>query len=173
MKRMIMVMLLSALTLFGGVSLANPPDRPPPPRGVVTLPGSVQQARQAPRAQKVTVGIMVVYATEAHSNVDNRLDSVIRHLSHMRYTGYELLGAHEAELTPGGSQTFAIQGNREMTITLLSRDERQVRLRVQVMAGRGNKLVDTTLSANRNGTFFVAGPKYRDGILVLPLTARY
>jgi hypothetical protein len=176
MKRMIMVMLLSALTLLGGVSgvsWANPPDRPPPPRGVVTLPGSVQQARQAPRGQKVTVGIMVVHATEAHSNVDERLNSVIRHLSHMRYTGYELLGAHETELTPGGSQTFSIQGNREMTITLLSRDERQVRLRVQVMAGRGNKLVDTTLSANRNGTFFVAGPKYRDGILVLPLTARY
>lgn len=175
MKRLMMVVLLSVLTLLGGAPTAGaaPPVRPPPPRGVVTLPGTVNQAREAPRAQKVTVGMMVVHATDAHSDVDSRLRNLTRYLSHMRFTGYELLGTHQAALAPGGSQSFSIQGNREMTITLLSKDDKQVRLRVQITAGRGSKLVDTTLSINRNGTFIVAGPKYRDGILVLPLTARY
>ena len=38
---------------------------------------------------------------------------------------------------------------------------------------QGGKLLDTTLSVNRNGTFIVAGPKHKDGVLVLPLTAKY
>lgn len=171
-----MVLLLSAATLLGGTPLAEaapPASRPPPPRGVVTLPGTVHQNRQAPRAQAVTVGMMVVHATDAHSNVDERLGNLTRYLSHMRFTGYELLGTHQAALAPGASETFTIQGKREMTITLLSKDDKQVRLRVQITAGRGSKLVDTTLSIARNGTFIVAGPKYDDGILVLPLTARY
>ncbi|MFT4977196.1 MAG: hypothetical protein ACI8S6_003101 [Myxococcota bacterium] len=171
-----MVMLLSALTTFGGSSVAagaSPPPRPPPPRGVVTLPGVVNQNRQAPREEKVTVGMMVVHATDAHSNVDERLGNLTRYLSHMRFTGYELLATHEAQLIPGDSETFSIEGNREMTITLLSKDAQQVRLRVQITSGRGGKLIDTTLSIARNGTFIVAGPKYRDGILVLPLKALY
>lgn len=171
-----MVLLLSVATLVGGISPADaapPTSRPPPPRGVVTLPGVVHQSRQAPDAQAVTVGMMVVHATDAHSNVDDRLGNLTRYLSHMRFTGYELLGTHQASLEPGASETFSIQGSREMTITLLSKDDKQVRLRVQITAGRGSKLVDTTLSIARNGTFIVAGPKYKDGILVLPLTARY
>ena len=167
-----------AVLMLGTVALstafASPPNRPPPPRGVVTLPDSVQhQARTAPRGNKVTVGMMIVHATDTHSNVDQRLGSLTRYLSHMRYTGYELLETRSVQLGPNGSETFTIQGGREVTITLLSRDPDRVRMRVQILAGKGGKLLDTTLSVNRNGTFIVAGPKYNQGILVLPLTASY
>ena len=109
-------MLLTAVTLNLTPSLATaaPPVRPPPPRGVVTLPGSVQnQSRTAPRANKVTVGMMVVHATDAHSNVDQRLGSLTRYLSHMRFTGYDLLETRSVQLSRGGSETFSIQGGRK------------------------------------------------------------
>jgi hypothetical protein len=83
------------------------------------------------------------------------------------------LETRSVQLGPDGSETFTIQGGREVTITLLSRDDNRVRMRVQILAGKGGKLLDTTLSVNRNGTFIVAGPKYNQGILVLPLTASY
>jgi hypothetical protein len=166
------VLMLGTLVL--NTALASPPVRPPPPRGVVTLPDAVQQQnRSAPRANKVTVGMMVVHATDTHSNVDQRLGSLTRYLSHMRFTGYDLLETRSVQLGPDGSETFTIQGGREVTITLLSRDDNRVRMRVQILAGKGGKLLDTTLSVNRNGTFIVAGPKYNQGILVLPLTASY
>lgn len=173
MKRICLIVLFAVLTVWSTVAVAHPPGAPPPPRGIVAVPEVVEQPRQASQREAVNVAMMVVHATESHSNVDQRLRNLTRYLSHMRYTGYSLLDTHQAELTTGGSQTFEIQGNREMTITLLSKDERQVRLRVQIMAGRDNKLLETTLSINRNATFIVAGPRFRDGILVLPLTARY
>jgi len=155
-------------------ALAGPVARPTVPRGIVTFPtGAQHQSRTAPRSDKVAVGMMVVHATEAHSNVDGRLGNLTRYLSHMRFTGYELLDSKQVRLGPNGSQTFRIEGGREVSIRLLSRDERRVRMRVQIEAGSGGKLLDTTLSVNRNGTFIVAGPRYRGGILVLPLTARY
>ena len=170
--RRVVVLLLGTLVL--STALAAPPVRPPPPRGVVTLPDAVQhQGRTAPRGNKVTVGMMVVHATDRHSNVDGRLGSLTRYLSHMRFTGYELLETRSVQLGANGSETFTIQGGREVTITLLSRDDNRVRMRVQILAGKGGKLLDTTLSVNRNGTFIVAGPKYNEGILVLPLTASY
>lgn len=170
--RRVVVLLLGTVVL--STALASPPVRPPPPRGVVTLPDAVQhQGRTAPRGNKVTVGMMVVHATDQHSNVDGRLGSLTRYLSHMRFTGYELLETRSVQLGANGSETFTIQGGREVTITLLSRDDNRVRMRVQILAGKGGKLLDTTLSVNRNGTFIVAGPKYNEGILVLPLTASY
>jgi hypothetical protein len=171
--RRAVVLLLGTVVL--STAFAAPPSyRPPPPRGVVTLPGTVlQQSRTAPRGNKVTVGMMVVHATDQHSNVDDRLGSLTRYLSHMRFTGYELLETRSVQLGPNGSETFTIQGGREVTITLLSRDDNRARMRVQILAGKGGKLLDTTLSINRNGTFIVAGPKYNEGILVLPLTASY
>ena len=170
-----MVVFLSGIlsVAMTSTALATPPTRPPPPRGVVTLPDAVHQNRNAPRGNKVTVGMMVVHATDAHSNVDQRLGSLTRYLSHMRFTGYELLETRSVQLGPNGTESFTIQGGREVTITLLSRDDNRVRMRVQILAGKGGKLLDTTLSVNRNGTFIVAGPKYNQGILVLPLTASY
>lgn len=125
------------------------------------------------RATKVEVRVMEVYATDTHSNVDPKLDRLTRYLSHLRYTGFELLDTHTVSLAPNGSQTFTIAGGRKMEVTVLGKDDRRVKMRVEVTGGKGGKLLDTTLSVNRNGTFIVAGPKYKDGVLVLPLTAKY
>lgn len=141
-------------------------------------PGPTPRAPQAEqgdkaKATKVEIRVMEVYATDTHSKVDPKLDRLTRYLSHLRYTGFELLDSHSVSLAPNGSQTFTIAGGRKMEITVLGKDDRRVRMRVEVTGGKGGKLLDTTLSVNRNGTFIVAGPKYRDGVLVLPLTAKY
>lgn len=129
-------------------------------------------AREAPVRAKVDMEIRVVYATSAHSKVDSRLSSLTRYLSHLRFTGYELLDTQKAQVSLGGKANFTVQGGRKVTVTLLGRDESRARVRVQVSSD-SKQLLDTTMSVNRDGTVIVAGPKYQDGILVLPLTARY
>ena len=130
-------------------------------------------ASNEPRGARVRLTMPVVYATEAHSNVDNRLKDIARYLKHLRYTGFELLDTHQAELAPRGQQSFTLEGGRRVTVELLSRDEKRARVRVQVVAGKGSKLIDSTMWIGRNSTIIFAGPRYKDGILVLPLTARY
>lgn len=164
--------------LYAAPSLAVPPGDPagvhrvgpyPPP----PVPRRPPAGREVRRGNRVTVKVMVVYATDSTNRVDPRLGSLTRYLTHLRFSGYELLDTHVAQVAPNSTQTFSIEGNRKFEVTLLAKDANRCRVRVQVTAGRGGKLLDTTLSVNRNGTFIVAGPRYKDGILVLPLTVRY
>ena len=69
---------------------------------------------------------------------------------------------------PQGSRDFEILGDRQISVSLLRKNEQNARLRVQ-MYRRGQKLVDTTVTVNRNGTFIMAGPAHKNGILVLPM----
>ncbi len=134
------------------------------------------QNRPAPRAEtpgKVSVQMLVVAASDSHSGIDPQLQHLQRHLSFLRYNGYSLLDTYTAELTPGGSSTFQLVGNRRVTIALKARDAQRAQFRIQFYGRQDNKLLDTTLSVNRNGTVIVAGPKHEDGILILPLQARY
>jgi hypothetical protein len=68
--------------------------------------------------------------------------------------------------------SFAIEGGRRLKVTLLSKDDARAKVRVEI-SGDDGKLLDTTVSINRGGTFIVAGPKYKDGILMLPIRADY
>lgn len=124
-------------------------------------------------AGKITLTMPVVYATASHKRVDPKLKSVVRYLQHLRYTGFELLDTHRVQLAPRGKQTVNIEGGRKLTVELLQQDARRAQVRVQIEAGKGRKVIDTTMWLNRNGTVIVAGPRHKDGILVLPLTARY
>ncbi len=176
---------LAAVLFLGALSspaLAQGGPRPKPPAAAPAPPATpaTPAAQPAPAAQaapvvpagKVNVQIMVVFATSSQTGVDPRLGSLTRYLSNLKYSGYQLLDSQQATLSANGSQSFQIEGGRKVSVTLLSRDDQKARMRVEISQGSG-KLLDTTLSVNRNGTFIVAGPRHKDGILVLPLTARY
>ncbi len=145
---------------------------------VMGLPASdaVAQGRsssRAPESGKVSLQMLVVAASDSHSGVDPQLQHLQRHLSFLRYSGYSLLDTYNAELAPGGSSTFQLVGDRKVTVALKARDAQRAQFRIQFFGRQDNKLLDTTLSVNRNGTVIVAGPKHGDGILILPLQARY
>lgn len=121
---------------------------------------------------KVAVETMVVRATNAHSRVDSRLASMLPHLKHLSYTGYEVLDVRTDSLTVGQESSFSVAGGHRMTILLDSKDDAQSRLRVRMFKA-DRRLLDTTVSIHRNRSFIVAGPTYGDGVLILPMTARY
>ena len=148
---------VSALAVGGG-----PTPRPP-------SPSSSQQSQPSGR---VDITVMVVHATDSETGVDARLKSLASSFRYFKYRGYRLLTTQDAEIAVGGDARFDIEGDRRLKVSLISRDDQRARVRVEMSNGNG-KLLDTTVSINRDGTFIVAGPKYRDGILMLPLRASY
>jgi hypothetical protein len=148
------------------LSLATPalaqgrdgPPRPPAPAARV--------------AQKVDVQLRVVHATDAEAGVDPRLSSLSSSFRYFKYKGYKLLSTQNADIAVGGDTTWSVEGGRRITVSLLSFDEARARMRVQ-MTNSDGKILDTTVNINRNGTFIISGPRYKDGILMLPVTASY
>jgi hypothetical protein len=141
-------------------------------------PNVLAQPRKGPPAEaraesgKVSVKLLVVAATDKHEGIDPRLQPLARHLNFLRYKGYDLLDTYTSTVGPDADASFTIDGGRRVTVSLLKKNPERAQFRIQ-MFNQAGKLLDTTLSVNRNGTFIVAGPKHGDGILILPLQVRY
>lgn len=158
-----MIRRLAIALVVGLLGLAVTPD--------VSL--AAEKAGAAAKVGKVQLQMLVVHATTAHSNVDPKLSGLMKYLSPFKYTGFDLLNTHSASLGSNDGASFSIVGGRDVELTLLSTDEKAVRVRVQINQEQRGKLLDTTIRVNRNGSFIVAGPKHKEGVLVLPVTAKY
>ncbi len=147
---------------------------------VAFAPEAWAQGRDAPTrpapsasaAQQVDIEMMVVHATNDHDRVDPRLRSLLPHLRHLNYTGFDVLEVRRDELETREETTFAIVGERRMNVRLLEVDDRQAKVRVRMYNQKG-RVLDTTVSIHRNRSFIVAGPQHEGGVLILPVTARY
>jgi hypothetical protein len=143
------------------------------PVGMALSPAAwAGEAEARPSSSKTKITVSVVHATDSESGIDPRLESLAGQFRYFKYKGYRLLSTQTADLSSGGDHTFTIEGERRMTVTLVERDDKHARVRVEI-DGKKGKLIDTTVKINRDGTFMVAGPAYKDGILILPLRASY
>jgi hypothetical protein len=136
------------------------------------VPAYAQSKAERPAANQVRLSLLVVHATDSESGVDPALGKLAKSFSHFKYKGYRLLAQHDADVRVNQDQSFSIEGGRTVLLTVLSKEDSDARVRVQV-TGKGGKILDTTVKVNRDGTFIVAGPQYKDGILMLPLKASY
>lgn len=165
-----------AAALFFGLGAQSDalaqPKRPPTAPAAPAKPAPAQPAASDAAIERVQVQLMVVQAREAEPSIDPRLKSIEKHLSVLRYNNFTVLQTDRSTLSIGKSATFAVVDGRKVNVTLLSADDARARVRVE-MFKEGNKLLDTTVAINRGGTMMVAGPRYGDGILILPLTASY
>ncbi len=134
--------------------------------------GGKERAESRPASGRARITVSVVHATDSESGVDPRLASLASQFRYLKYKGYRLLSTQSADLAPGAQKDFAIEGGRTLTVSLVSKDDAHARVRVEIDGKRG-KLIDTTVKINRDGTFIVAGPQFKDGILILPLRASY
>ena len=138
----------------------------------VAFAGGKSGGDSRPASGRARITVNVVHATDSESGVDPRLASLASQFKYLKYKGYRLLSTQSADLAPGGDKDFSIEGGRTLRVSLVSKDEVHARVRVEIDGKRG-KLIDTTVKINRDGTFIVAGPQYKDGILILPLRASY
>lgn len=138
----------------------------------VAFAGGKSGGDSRPASGRARITVNVVHATDSESGVDPRLSSLASQFKYLKYKGYRLLSTQSADLAPGGDKDFSIEGGRTLRVSLVSKDEAHARVRVEIDGKRG-KLIDTTVKINRDGTFIVAGPQYKDGILILPLRASY
>jgi hypothetical protein len=157
--------LLLGLALFPGTAAAQ--ARPSQGRA----PTAATPASR-PVSGRVGVQIYVVHATDTESGIDPRLSALSSSFRYFKYKGYRLLSTQDADVSVGEDHSFPIEGGRRLKVTLIDRDDARARVRVE-MSGDDGKLLDTTVSINRGGTFIVAGPRYKDGILMLPVRASY
>ena len=137
----------------------------------VALP-SVASARRGQSSKMASRGGRGCGDASSGDRVTQELKPLMKQLTFTRYTGFELLQTFPAQLSVGGTASFSLVGERRLKLELLSKDEKRAKLRVRLFNGK-EKVLDTTVSVNRNRSFIIGGPRYKGGAIVLPLTVRY
>ncbi len=146
-----------------------------PIAGLVALAPAPAHAEGGTRAAdgKVELKLKVVYATTDHERVDTGLERLKSRMGHFKYTGFEMLDTRTVQVTSKGKESFGIVGGRKVEVELLSKTDEKARMRLRVLGKNDSTIVDITFSVRRNGEYIVAGPRYKNGVLVLPVKASY
>ena len=158
MKQYLLSVLLFGL---GGISTA------------IAEPQMVVAEATEPLSDQVRLEMMVVYGTTRNTAVDPQLRPLMKYFRNYKFTGFSLIDSQKSKLHDKSAKTFSIEGNRKVTVSLLTHSKEKAKLKVVILEGKNQKILDTTININRNGTFIVAGPKYKDGILFLPFSVKY
>lgn len=133
----------------------------------------VAEGNGAKKVESIRLEMLVVHATTANKAVDPQVRPLMKYFRNYKFTGFSLLDSQTAKLTDKSARTFSIEGDRTVTVTMLSHTEKTAKLKLVIVENKGKKILDTTVNINRNGTFIVAGPKFKEGVLFLPISAKY
>lgn len=160
--------LLSSVTAWG-----QPGSRLLPPPGALGLRAQHEAARQT--LGPVEVKMMVIHATNAIKGMDREIEPLSRHLGFLNYSGYRLLFRNDMGLMPLTTRSMGLFDGKVIEVTLNSVTPEKAVLRVRMFNPRqpDGVALDTTVSVVRKGTFFIGGPRYEGGVLLLPITAWY
>ncbi len=135
---------------------------------LAVLAGTIGFARPAEAAQ-VTIRIRSI-AAGTHGHVfDKELDDLKSKLqkAFRGYTSFKLINDTQFTLQAHTSHTVAVPGGTKVTMTFDGMAGQFLRLGLAI----GDKL-HTTLRASPGSTFFQAGLDYKDGMLILAITAK-
>lgn len=162
-----MLLWLLLLGMSAGVMAQPRPVLPPGPlRG-----GPIQ----LPFRGQVDVRMMVIHANNDVEGYDAEIKPLERHLGFLNYKGFRLLFRNDMSLTPRTTRSLGLFDGKVIEVTLNSANEEKAVLRVRMFNPQqpSGVALDTTVSVVRKGTFFIGGPRYQGGVLLLPITAWY
>ena len=155
------------------------PERPRVVRTQTNEPNDDAKPRatkgEAQGPQQVEVRLMVIQATNSKTGYDPRVEKYRPQLAFLSYKGFDLLMEEKISLKLGETKTVGLFEGKTVEATLVSATDSRVNLRLRLLKADTSKgaTLDTTVTVPRKGTFFVGGPKHKEGVLILPVTAWY
>lgn len=157
------------LLSFGSVASAQPL----PPR--IAGPGLRGPALPLPVKGPVDIRMMVIHANNESTGYDKEIANLERHLAFLNYKGFRLLFRNDMMLMPRATRSLGLFDGKVIEVTLNSVTAEKATMRVRMYNPQqpNGVALDTTVSVVRKGTFFIGGPRYEGGVLLLPITAWY
>lgn len=160
--------------VVGLVSVSAPASAQPlPPR--VAGPGLRGPALPLPVKGPVDIRMMVIHANNESNGYDKEIANLERHLAFLNYKGFRLLFRNDMMLMPRATRSLGLFDGKVIEVTLNSVTAEKATMRVRMYNPQqpNGVALDTTVSVVRKGTFFIGGPRYEGGVLLLPITAWY
>lgn len=116
------------------------------------------------QAQTASISIQVIHGTPT-GGIDASLGSLASQLRSRfpRHSGFQQLASHRVSLTSGSSRSIGLPNGQTMTIRFNGMSGSSYSISVSLPGG------GTTVTAPPGGIFFVAGPPYQGGEIIVAI----
>lgn len=119
----------------------------------------------------VSLDIQVVYASMEKQYVDPTLIGLQKKLIRLfNYSSFEIISKHREDALKGEKSLFNIPGGRKLEIVPVEVKNESVHLVVKIF-GEKRALVKTALGLERGSIVMLGGPRFKDGVLIILLSA--
>jgi len=140
---------------------------------ILAFLGAVACAEETPTSanQEVEVRIDTVLASNAGTNFDPALAELRQpFIALFPYSSYRLVQGEQRRLGWRREAEFLLPGGRYLVV--IPRGYKDGRVLLNLMLIQGTRpLVNTALALKDNGVFLVAGPHYKEGVLIIAIGA--
>ncbi|RJP18524.1 MAG: hypothetical protein C4520_14350 [Candidatus Abyssobacteria bacterium SURF_5] len=136
-------------------------------------------AVSAPAQQAGPKADIIIYVIEA-SNGGGGVDPQIQHLvkefkGAFRYSSYQLVKRIPRRLEAGEKEIVPLPGGRQMQLQMQGYEENRIKLRVKILEKKekgSRDILNTEFRIIKGGTIMIGGYDYRDGKLVMAISAK-
>lgn len=131
----------------------------------VTATTALVAAPAEAQAQTVSISVVVIHGSNNGGGTDGSLSGISGQLRSRfgQYDSFRQLATQSVSLSSGSSRTVSLPNGQSMTITFTGMSGSNYEIRVSLPGGGG------TVTAPPGGIFFVAGPPYDGGEMIIAI----
>ena len=118
------------------------------------------------------VRVRVIHAKTGTKHFDAHLEDLRRYLEKFNYNSYHEVIDDTIHLQVAETKGIGLLSGKNLNATLVAVTPEKAMIRL-VLNGQAGQMLDTVVSAGPDKLFFIAGPRYDDGILFLAIEPHY
>ncbi len=122
---------------------------------------------------QIQIHLRVIEASNVGSSIDPSLRDLTEQLGSLfRYTSYRLMKDEKRTLAPNQGTSIPVHEGRSIEIIQVGHQPNMVELRVRIRRDNTD-LLNTQVRLSPGRTVLIGGPKHREGVSILALSARF
>ena len=118
------------------------------------------------------IRVRVIHASNEKKKFDPDLEDLRKFLSQHKFSAFKQVIDETITLDRDQTKGLGLLSGTNLNVTLkdLTREKATIRL---LLLGQTGQILDTTVAAGPHKLFFIAGPKYENGVLFVAIEPHY
>lgn len=133
------------------------------------LCGSTAWGADKPEAE---IRVRVIQATNTGKKFDPDLEDLRKFLGQHKFSSFKQVIDERLAVKEEETRGIGLLSGKNLNVTLKSLTRQKATIQL-LLLGQAGQILDTTVAAGPNKLFFIAGPKYEEGVLFIAIEPRY
>jgi len=118
------------------------------------------------------IRVRVIQATNTGKKFDPDLEDLRKFLGQHKFSSFKQVIDERLTVKEKETKGLGLLSGKNLNVTLKSLTKEKATIQL-LLLGQAGQILDTTVAAGPNKLFFIAGPKYEEGVLFIAIEPRY